>query len=223
MACIGILAAFTGVYTITGGLRAVVWTEMLQLVVLVVGGLTLTVLTVHRTLVDPNIGWKAVHAASRDWHLVQEASDSAFPWTMYIGASLGIGIFYGAANQFMVQRALAVFLDWLTGNIHLFGLKAPHLPIVAVKYLSPFMNRTGIVFWACVVTAVVVSLLTKPEREERLQGLIWNKESLVLPKEQRWQMRGLRNPVIWWGLALVVLLGLYFTSLITNGLGPAVR
>ena len=44
------------------------------------------------------------------------------------------------------------------------------------------MNRTGIVFWICMTTAVGVSLLTKPETEERLKGLIWNKESLVLPE-----------------------------------------
>ena len=55
----------------------------------------------------------------------------------------------------------------------------------------PFMNRTGIVFWICMTTAVAVSLVTKPETEERLKGLIWNKESLVLPKEQRAQMRRL--------------------------------
>jgi SSS family solute:Na+ symporter len=33
------LAVFTGIYTITGGLRAVVWTEMVQLAILLTGGL----------------------------------------------------------------------------------------------------------------------------------------------------------------------------------------
>jgi SSS family solute:Na+ symporter len=37
------LAVLTGIYTVTGGLRAVVWTEMLQLVVLMTGGTILAV------------------------------------------------------------------------------------------------------------------------------------------------------------------------------------
>jgi SSS family solute:Na+ symporter len=73
----------------------------------------------------------------------------------------------------------------------------------------PFMNRTGIVFWICMTTAVGVSLLTEPETEERLKGLIWNKESLVLPEEQRAQMRGWRNPMLWAVIANVLLILLY--------------
>src|SRR5690606_26252326 len=44
----------------------------------------------------------------------------------------------------------------------------------------PFFNRTGIVFWACMVACAVVSLVTKPKPEAELAGLIWNKESLRL-------------------------------------------
>src|SRR3954464_3427027 len=50
-----ILAGATGVYTILGGLRAVVWTEMLQLVVLLMGGVALTVATLRAAG-----GWHAV-------------------------------------------------------------------------------------------------------------------------------------------------------------------
>ena len=57
--CIVGLAALTSVYTITGGLRAVVWTEMFQLVVLLVGGLCLTVMTVRAVG-----GWSAVMSHS---------------------------------------------------------------------------------------------------------------------------------------------------------------
>ena len=42
------LAFLTGIYTITGGLRAVVWTEMLQLVVLIIGGAILSILTLQK-------------------------------------------------------------------------------------------------------------------------------------------------------------------------------
>ena len=341
------LAVLTSIYTITGGLRAVVWTEMFQLAVLIVGGLTLTAMTIAAVG-----GWLSMMSMSGDWHLLLPANDPDFPWTMFIGASLGIGIFYGAANQFIVQRALAakdewnarmgvVFAQFLTfamplvyivpgllaprlfphlakGDLafptlvqnllptglvglvmaglvaavmshisgalnscttiacmdfylpyirknateaqgvrfgklvgvvimmiavfwatvmiahsnkpifiyllNIYGYFAPgittmfllgilwkrttHLGALAAGVLTiplsllldfllpgmPFMNRTGIVFWVCMTTAVVVSLLTKPEPEERLKGLIWNKESLSLPQEQRARYVRLAEP-----------------------------
>src|SRR5690349_4060998 len=42
------LGVFTALYTITGGLRAVVWTEMLQLTVLLLGGAALSISTFHK-------------------------------------------------------------------------------------------------------------------------------------------------------------------------------
>src|SRR5688500_7330873 len=42
-----VLAVVTGLYTITGGLRAVVWTEMLQLSVLLTGGILLSIYTIR--------------------------------------------------------------------------------------------------------------------------------------------------------------------------------
>ncbi|WP_438874659.1 sodium:solute symporter family transporter, partial [Winogradskyella psychrotolerans] len=46
LASILFLAVFTGVYTVLGGLRAVVWTEMLQLAVLVLGMVALSYYTI---------------------------------------------------------------------------------------------------------------------------------------------------------------------------------
>ncbi|CAL1519051.1 sodium:solute symporter family transporter [Chitinophaga sp. MM2321] len=82
---------------------------------------------------------------------------------------------------------------------------------LAIEFMfpnMPFFNRTGIVFWTCMALCVVVSLLTKPKPAAELEGLIWNKDSLSLPVEQRGQQRGLRNPFIWW--AIITALVLYF-------------
>ncbi|HTL29708.1 MAG TPA: sodium/solute symporter, partial [Tepidisphaeraceae bacterium] len=104
------LAAFTGLYTILGGLRAVVWTEMLQLSVLLLGGIALSVATIHA------VGGvhEAIQAsqANGKWDLLLPASDPDFPWTMYLGGALCISVFYCAANQFIVQRALAAKNEW---------------------------------------------------------------------------------------------------------------
>src|SRR5438552_2618885 len=77
-----IIGVCTGLYTITGGLRAVVWTEMLQLSVLLLGGAALTIATFHR------MGMASVSTITTDAHLLLPANDPDFPWTMYLGASL---------------------------------------------------------------------------------------------------------------------------------------
>jgi SSS family solute:Na+ symporter len=86
---------------------------------------------------------------------------------------------------------------------------APLLGADLAKYITPFANRTGIVFWICMAAAALVSLKTKPKSEEELKGLIWNKESLKLPEEMRKKMRGFRSPVIWWAIITLVVLYMY--------------
>ena len=101
------LAVFTGFYTIIGGLRAVVWTEMFQLVVLMTGGLALSFATLHKVG-----GWEGLMATSANWHLLLPATDQDFPWTQYLGSFLCISVFYCATNQFIVQRTLAAKDEW---------------------------------------------------------------------------------------------------------------
>jgi len=86
---------------------------------------------------------------------------------------------------------------------------APTLPAWIGQYITPFWNRTGIVFWVCMLTCVVVSLVTKGKRPEELAGLIWNADSLRLPEQMRERMRGLRRPVIWWAAITAVVLYMY--------------
>ncbi|HKG06109.1 MAG TPA: hypothetical protein VKB19_06625, partial [Pedobacter sp.] len=81
-----------------------------------------------------------------------------------------------------------------------------------IEYLfpdMPFFNRTGIVFWVCMFSCIIVSLFTKQKPEEELEGLIWNRESLSLPKEQKGQQKGIRNPFVWWALITIVVLYFY--------------
>lgn len=101
------LAIATGVYTIAGGLRAVIWTEILQLTVLLAGGISLAVDTLAKAG-----GWEAVVADRAHWHMLKPANDPDFPWTMYLGGVVCISVFYCAANQFIVQRTLAARNEW---------------------------------------------------------------------------------------------------------------
>lgn len=102
-----VLGVLTAAYTVIGGLRAVIWTEMMQLVVLLGGAAVLSIATFRAAG-----GWQAVVASTADWHLLLPASDPDYPWTMYIGSALCISTFYWAGNQFIVQRVLAARSEW---------------------------------------------------------------------------------------------------------------
>jgi SSS family solute:Na+ symporter len=102
-----------------------------------------------------------------------------------------------AAGAATIPYTIAV--DWI----------AKRLPEHISPYITPFNNRTGIVFWLCILTCVVVSLVTKPKTEEELKGLIWNRESMRLPPDQRAMNRGIRSPFLWWAIITAIVLAFY--------------
>lgn len=142
------LAAATGLYTILGGLRAVIWTEMLQLCVLVLGMVALSYFTVRAAG-----GLEAVWATSKDWDMLLPANDPAFPWTMYLGGAICISVFYCATNQFIVQRTLAAKNEWHArmGVIFADYLKflVPMMiigPALVAPRLFPHLEKADLVF-----------------------------------------------------------------------------
>ncbi len=143
-----LLAITTGIYTIAGGFKAVIWTEMVQLGVLTLGMVALSYYTI-----DAAGGFDAVMATSKDWKLMRPASDPNFPWTMYLGGLLCISVFYNATNQFIVQRTLAaksewharmgvVFADYLKFLIPLFII----VPALVAPKLFPNLEKPDLLF-----------------------------------------------------------------------------
>ena len=120
------LAIITGAYTIMGGLKAVIWTEMLQLFVLMFGMAALSYFTIKAAG-----GMSAVMATSKDWHMLLPHNDPALPWTMYLGGAVCTSVFYCATNQFIVQRTLAAKSEW---HARMGVVFADYL-----KFLIPFM------------------------------------------------------------------------------------
>jgi SSS family solute:Na+ symporter len=98
-----VMVIATGIYTIFGGLAAVIYTELLQAVVLLVGAITLTVIG----LVEVG-GMEGLRASLPPdfFHMIKPASDPAFPWTgIFFGAPI-LGIWYWCTDQVIVQRVL---------------------------------------------------------------------------------------------------------------------
>ncbi len=59
------------------------------------------------------------------------------------------------------------------------------------------------------VICAAVSLMTPPKSQEQLKGLIWTKDSLRLPPEERARYRGLRRPIVWWAIVTAAVLFFY--------------
>jgi solute:Na+ symporter, SSS family len=99
-----ILVIATGIYTIAGGLSAVIYTEVVQTLVLLTGAIALTFIGLHR--VGGFAGLRAVIPASY-FSMVKPISDPDFPWTgIFFGAPI-LGIWYWCTDQVIVQRVLS--------------------------------------------------------------------------------------------------------------------
>jgi SSS family solute:Na+ symporter len=105
----------TGFYTVLGGLKAVIYTDMIQTFILLAGTGAVT----YFGLMEIG-GWDAMidtiaQAATkpenppveRFFNLWRPADDSSYPWTgMLFGAPI-LGVWYWCTDQFIVQRTLS--------------------------------------------------------------------------------------------------------------------
>jgi len=99
-----ITVILTGIYTILGGLKAVVYTESLQAFVLLLGSITVTVLGVMKIG-----GWSNLVsiAGSEHFNLFLPLDHPEFPWLgIVLGAPI-VGIWYWCTDQCIIQRVLA--------------------------------------------------------------------------------------------------------------------
>jgi SSS family solute:Na+ symporter len=99
-----VLIVITGLYTIFGGLHAVMYTEALQAIVLLGGSIILTV----SGLIELG-GWNNLVGAVTKDHLNMflPLSNPDFPWLGILFASPIVGIWYWCTDQHIVQRCLA--------------------------------------------------------------------------------------------------------------------
>jgi len=102
---IGLLA---GAYTIYGGLKAVVWSDLLQGAALLLGGILVTILGFRA------LGGGELFAGVERFfensggklHTILPASHEVMPWTIFLGGIWIPNIFYWGLNQFITQRTL---------------------------------------------------------------------------------------------------------------------
>ncbi len=105
----------TGIYTILGGLRAVLYTEVAQTVVLLLGSFFITWIGLSalggwgelQSMAAQNKDnfalWQPLTAGDEPWW----ATKQDFPWLGILIASPVVGIWYWCTDQYIVQRTLA--------------------------------------------------------------------------------------------------------------------
>lgn len=96
----------TGLYTVAGGLRAVLYTDSAQAVILLIGSVAIT----YFGLTELG-GWGELKAFAgqnvAQYALWRPLSDPDFPWLGILIASPIVGIWYWCTDQYIVQRTLA--------------------------------------------------------------------------------------------------------------------
>ncbi|MBX0290280.1 sodium:solute symporter [Hymenobacter sp. HSC-4F20] len=99
-----LLVVATGIYTIAGGMSAVIYTELIQTFILLIGAIALTWLGL-----DKVGGWQELVASVPAGHMemFKPMSDPEFPWTGVIITPYIVGIWYWCTDQSIVQRVLA--------------------------------------------------------------------------------------------------------------------
>ncbi len=97
------LVVITGLYTIFGGMKAVMYTSVLQTPVLLFGSIVILIVGLIQVG-----GWGEVQSiVGSNMKLVRSASDPDFPWTGVLLGSAIIGFWYWCTDQYIVQRVLS--------------------------------------------------------------------------------------------------------------------
>jgi len=105
----------TGLYTVLGGLKAVIYTDMVQAFVLLLGTTAVTAFGLHQlggwnaliSILEVAAQTKGNPSTSQFFNLWLPMEDSEYPWTGILFGAPILGVWYWCTDQFIVQRVLS--------------------------------------------------------------------------------------------------------------------
>ncbi|HDR67663.1 MAG TPA: Na+/glucose cotransporter [Bacteroidaceae bacterium] len=122
VAAIG-LVVITGVYTVFGGMKAVLYTSVLQTPILLAGSVAIFAIGLHMlggwqelmeicrgaNVTYLNDAGEVIYSSATDnmTNLIRSPKDPEFPWTGVLLGSAIIGFWYWCTDQYIVQRVLS--------------------------------------------------------------------------------------------------------------------
>jgi len=108
------LALFAAAYSVWGGLSAVAWTDVIQVVLLIVGGLITTFIALNHVTAEGGIihGMEHIYDVAGDkFHMILKKDNPEFAnlpgIAVLIGGMWVANLYYWGFNQYIIQRALA--------------------------------------------------------------------------------------------------------------------
>ncbi|MGF1551335.1 MAG: sodium/solute symporter [Paracoccaceae bacterium] len=128
-----VLAAVAGLYTILGGLGAVVVTDTVQAILLIVGGFVICLIGLREVG-----GYSQLMSglSESQTSLIQPIGDDFLPWPGILGVLI-LGFYYFGINQFVVQRTLGArnLREGRRGALFAGFLKIPNLFVLILPGL----------------------------------------------------------------------------------------
>ena len=151
------VVVFTGIYTVIGGMKAVIYTETLQAIVLILGSLIITYLGLQEVG-----GWNelrniVVAESPNHFNMWRPMTDPDFPWTGLLFGGTIVGIWYWCTDQYIVQRTLAANNIKIGRRGAIFGAYLKLLPIFI--FLIP-----GIIAFALSIKDPAIFSIEKADR-----------------------------------------------------------
>lgn len=98
------LALFAGIYTMVGGLAAVIYTDFIQTLFLLIGAVVITWMAFSKVG-----GWEGMTEGLSEERLslIRPADSKSVPWPGLLFGVPVLGFYFWCTNQFMAQRALS--------------------------------------------------------------------------------------------------------------------
>lgn len=159
-----VLAIVAGLYTAFGGLKAVVYTDALQAIILIVGCGILSFLLFEKL----GFSWETVISAAPKDHfsVVRPLNDESLPWPgLILGVQL-LGFWYWSTNQYIVQRVLGAkdlkHARWgvtLAGFLKIIPLFIMVIPGAMAISLFPDLKTGDMVFPTMVIQVLPAGLV----------------------------------------------------------------
>jgi len=158
------LALIAGVYTAFGGLKAVVYTDTIQAIILIVGCSVLTYILFSQH----GFSWASVTSSLPEGRLsvIRPSDDPTLPW---LGTLVGVpllGFWYWVTNQYVTQRVLAAkdinHARWgaiLGGFLKILPLLIMVLPGAMAVSLLPNIENSDMVFPTLVAQVLPVGVV----------------------------------------------------------------
>ncbi|MTI30990.1 sodium/sugar symporter [Xanthovirga aplysinae] len=145
------LALFASTFSITGGLKAVVWTDVIQVIVLIFGGLLASVMVLKAVGGSFWVGLETLIAkAPEKFEMILHKSNPEYinlpGISVLIGGMWIANLYYWGNNQYIIQRALAAknLKEAQNGTVFAAFLKVLLPLIVVIPGIAAFVLNADV-------------------------------------------------------------------------------